>query len=73
MIVDIGGGTADFSVIRLSPDRHRHSDRGADVLGTMGIHIGGTDFDRLLSLQSVMPALGFKTGVKNSDRLSYSK
>ena len=69
MIVDIGGGTADFSVIRLSPDRHRHSDRGADVLGTMGIHIGGTDFDRLLSLQSVMPALGFKTGVKNSDRL----
>lgn len=69
MIVDIGGGTADFSVIRLSPERHSLADRTADVLGNMGVHIGGTDFDRLLSLQSVMPALGYKTGVRNSERL----
>lgn len=68
VIVDIGGGTADFSVLRLSPTRHLQLDRSADVLATMGIHIGGTDFDRLLSLHSAMPQLGFGTDVKGSER-----
>ena len=69
LVVDIGGGTADFTIIRLSPKRHRKPDRSADILSTVGIHIGGTDFDRLLSLQSVMPLLGMGSGVKNTDRL----
>ncbi|MFK8078858.1 MAG: Hsp70 family protein [Granulosicoccus sp.] len=68
VIVDIGGGTADFSVLRLSPERHLQHDRSSDVLATMGVHIGGTDFDRLLSLHSVMPQLGFGTGVKGTNR-----
>lgn len=68
VIVDIGGGTADFSVLRLGPSRHTRHDRTEDVLATMGIHIGGTDFDRLLSLHSVMPALGFGTPVKGANR-----
>ena len=69
LVVDIGGGTADFTVIRLSPSRHQTTDRNADILSTVGVHIGGTDFDRLLSLQSVMPLLGMGTGVKGTDRL----
>jgi hypothetical chaperone protein len=69
LVVDIGGGTADFTIIRLSPNRHQLTERSADILSTVGVHIGGTDFDRLLSLQSVMPLLGMGTGVKNSDRL----
>jgi len=69
LVVDIGGGTADFTIIRLSPERHGNVDRAADILSTVGVHIGGTDFDRLLSLQSVMPLLGMGTGVKNSERL----
>ncbi len=68
VIVDIGGGTADFSVLRLSPERHASKDRAHDVLGNMGVHIGGTDFDRLFSLHSVMPAMGFGTAVKSSGR-----
>ncbi len=68
VIVDVGGGTADFSILRLSADRHTRPDRESDVLGNMGIHIGGTDFDRLLSLQSVMPCLGFGSKVRQSDR-----
>ena len=58
LIADIGGGTADFSIVRLSPERMRHDDRRADVLGNAGIHIGGTYFDRVLSLECVMPQLG---------------
>ena len=60
LVVDIGGGTSDFTVVRLGPDRMRHADRSRDVLATTGVHIGGTDFDRRLSLELLMPLLGFR-------------
>lgn len=59
LVVDIGGGTSDFTVIQLGPDRQHQLDRSGDVLATTGTHIGGTDFDRLLDLAFVMPLLGF--------------
>ena len=58
LIVDLGGGTSDFTVIRLSPYQHQKTSREQDVLANHGIHIGGTDFDRLLSLKEVMPNFG---------------
>ena len=58
LIADIGGGTSDFSLVRLSPARARKSDRRDDILGNGGVHIGGTDFDKYLSLTAVMPLLG---------------
>ena len=58
LIVDIGGGTSDFSIVRVSPERRNKAQRDDDILANGGIHIGGTDFDRLLSLKSVMPHLG---------------
>ena len=60
LVVDIGGGTSDFTVIRLNPARSQTSDRSADILATTGVHIGGTDFDRLLDLSTVMPLLGYR-------------
>lgn len=69
LVVDIGGGTADFSLIRLSPERHGICDRASDILSTVGIHIGGTDLDRLLSLQAMMPMLGMGTRVKGTRRV----
>lgn len=64
MIVDIGGGTSDFSILRVSPKRARALDRTGDVLATGGVRLGGTDFDRLLSLSDVMPTLGYKAATK---------
>lgn len=58
LIADIGGGTSDFSLVRLSPDRASSADRKDDILANAGIHIGGTDFDKYLSLATVMPMLG---------------
>ncbi|WP_018413281.1 Hsp70 family protein [Methyloversatilis thermotolerans] len=58
LVIDIGGGTSDFSLVRLSPERRDHADRSADLLGNTGVHIGGTDFDKRLSLSAVMPELG---------------
>ena len=60
LVVDIGGGTSDFTVIRLNPARSHRRDRRADILATTGIHLGGTDFDRLLDLAAVMPLLGYR-------------
>ena len=60
LVVDIGGGTSDFTVIRLNPARSQTRDRTADILATTGVHIGGTDFDRMLDLSTVMPLLGYR-------------
>ena len=63
LIVDLGGGTSDFVVARLSPQRSRHADRSRDILARTGVHIGGTDFDRHLSIAQVMPHLGYYTHI----------
>ena len=65
LIVDIGGGTSDFSLIRLAPERHMLDDRHNDILATGGVHIGGTDFDKQLSLQGVMPLFGYGSRMKS--------
>jgi hypothetical chaperone protein len=64
LIADIGGGTSDFSIIRLSPDRRRKVDRKDDILANDGVRIGGTDFDRRLNLGSLMPLLGYGSDMK---------
>ena len=64
LIADIGGGTSDFSVLRLGPQRHGKADRSADILGNDGVRIGGTDFDQKLSLGVVMPLFGFGSAMK---------
>lgn len=58
LIVDIGGGTSDFTVFRLD-------DSGQNkVLANHGVRIGGTDFDRHLSVSEVMPLLGKGTELR---------
>lgn len=64
LVADIGGGTTDFSLIRLSPQRARSTDRREDLLANGGVHIGGTNFDRQLSLAGVMPLLGYRSMLK---------
>lgn len=61
LIADIGGGTSDFTVIRIGPERRNRPDRTDDILANDGARIGGTDFDSLLSLDAVMPMLGLGT------------
>ncbi|MGA8137905.1 MAG: Hsp70 family protein [Pseudomonas gingeri] len=65
LIVDIGGGTSDFSLVRLSPERRDLDNRHDDILATGGVHIGGTDFDKQLSLAGVMPLFGYGSRMKS--------
>jgi hypothetical chaperone protein len=67
LVADIGGGTSDFSVIRIGPERRTRLDRRDDILANAGIRIGGTDFDTLLSLDAVMPLLGLGTQLTKKD------
>ncbi|PFH09515.1 putative chaperone protein [Collimonas sp. PA-H2] len=72
LIADIGGGTSDFSLVRLSPQRAANSERRDDILATGGVHIGGTDFDKYLSLSSVMPMLGLGSRLQNNSEVPSS-
>lgn len=58
LIVDIGGGTSDFTLCERAGGRTK-------VLASRGIRIGGTDFDRALSLAFVMPHLGYGAQIKD--------
>lgn len=67
MVIDLGGGTSDFTVIRLSNQYINKQDRTSDILANTGVRIGGNDFDKELSLAAIMPELGYRTtyGSKN--------
>ncbi|OZI60840.1 Hsp70 family protein [Bordetella genomosp. 11] len=65
LVVDIGGGTSDFSLIRLGPSRAALPDRRADILAHGGVHIGGGDFDRHLNLHAFMPLLGLGSKLRS--------
>jgi len=58
LVIDLGGGTSDFTVIRISRTRIDTLDRSGDILATGGVRIGGTNFDYRLSLKGFMPYLG---------------
>lgn len=59
MVADIGGGTSDFSLVKVGPTRHASLDRQEDILANHGIHVAGTDFDQSVNLAAIMPQLGF--------------
>ena len=59
LVADIGGGTSDFSVVRVGPMHAGRVDRKADILGNHGVHVAGTDFDRRVELAAILPAYGY--------------
>ena len=59
LVADIGGGTSDFSVVRVGPERARRLDRKEDILANHGVHIAGTDFDRRVELSGILGELGY--------------
>ena len=61
LVADIGGGTSDFSLVRVGPGRGTRLNRKDDILGNHGIHIAGTDFDRHVELAAIMPLLGYRS------------
>ena len=61
LVVDVGGGTTDCSMIRVGPSRRDRIDRKPDVLGSDGVRLGGRDLDVALSHGTIAPLLGKDT------------
>ena len=60
LVADIGGGTSDFSLVRIGPRRRGRADRREDILANHGVHIAGTDFDRHVELAAILPLAGYR-------------
>ncbi|AXL52072.1 heat-shock protein [Paraburkholderia caffeinilytica] len=61
LVADIGGGTSDFSLVRVGPERMTRVERKDDVLAHHGVHVAGTDFDRRVELVTILRELGYQT------------
>lgn len=58
LVVDIGGGTTDCSVLLMGPKWHHRSDREHSLLGHSGCRVGGNDLDIMLAFKQLCPLLG---------------
>ena len=61
LVADIGGGTSDFSVVRVGPERVQRLARRDDILASHGVHIAGTDFDRHIELAGLLQEFGYRS------------
>jgi hypothetical chaperone protein len=57
-VFDFGGGTLDFTVIRLDPTRMHQRDRKQDILAVGGVVVGGNTFDEDLMEKRLMKYFG---------------
>jgi len=58
LVVDVGGGTTDISLLHLGPQRAKQADRSADLLAHAGRRLGGVDMDIKLAIYQLMPLFG---------------
>ncbi len=58
LIGDFGGGTSDFSLLRVGPGVRRRGRCASDLLGNAGVGVAGDAFDARIVRQLVSPALG---------------
>ena len=64
LVVDVGGGTTDCSMVRMGPSFRDKTARINDVLGNSGSRVGGNDFDIQLAGNSFMPLFGLHSHFK---------
>lgn len=69
LVVDVGGGTTDCSVVRMGPSYINKAEREADFLGHSGVRVGGNDLDIHLSMQALMPLFGLGSELRNGTPL----
>ena len=64
LVVDIGGGTTDCSMLLMGPKQAVLSDRTNDLLSHSGERVGGNDFDIAFALKGIMPSFGLDSLLK---------
>lgn len=61
LVVDIGGGTTDCSLIKMGPSYRDKNDRTASLLAHSGQRVGGNDLDIYLALKQLMDQFGMSS------------
>lgn len=65
LVVDIGGGTTDCSMLLMGPEQASHTNRQQDLLSHSGERVGGNDFDIAMALKGIMPSFGLDSQLKS--------
>jgi hypothetical chaperone protein len=67
LIGDFGGGTSDFSLLRVGPEARSDADRR--MLGYSGLGLAGDSFDARIIRKLVSPALGSDSEARSLNKL----
>ncbi|MGB6193473.1 MAG: Hsp70 family protein, partial [Terracidiphilus sp.] len=69
LIGDFGGGTSDFSLLRVGPGVRRRGRRPEDLLGNTGVGLAGDAFDARIVRRLVSPALGSNSEARSLNKI----
>ncbi|MDP3779388.1 MAG: Hsp70 family protein [bacterium] len=69
LVADLGGGTSDFAIVRLGPQKKAVHDRSADILGTQGVYVGGDKFNSEIMSHRLLKYFGSDLRYKSFDRM----
>jgi hypothetical chaperone protein len=69
LIGDFGGGTSDFSLLRVGPGVRRRGRTPEDVLGNSGVRLAGDSFDARIVRKLVSPALGSDSYARSMSKI----
>jgi len=69
LIGDFGGGTSDFSLLRVGPGVRRRGRMPQDVLGNSGVRLAGDSFDARIVRKLVSPALGSDSYARSMSKI----
>jgi hypothetical chaperone protein len=69
LIGDFGGGTSDFSLLRVGPEVRRRGRRPDDLLGNTGVGLAGDAFDARIVRKLVSPALGSNSEARSLNKI----
>jgi hypothetical chaperone protein len=69
LIGDFGGGTSDFSLLRVGPEVRQRGRRPEDLLGNSGVGLAGDAFDAKIIRKLVSPALGSNSEARSLNKI----
>ena len=69
LIGDFGGGTSDFTLMKLGNGDINKRDRKSDIIKTGGIHIGGDDMDSAIMWHKLVKYFGQGLQYKSFDKM----
>lgn len=58
LVADFGGGTSDFTIMKLSKERRKKKDRKDDIIGTNGVSIAGDIFNGVIMWEKLAKYFG---------------